>query len=256
MEPNESTKHIRNNLVYGPVHSRRLGHSLGLNILPTHKKACTFDCVYCECGDEPVVTQAVGLWPQPQEIEQALIAVFEQEVFADYITFAGNGEPTLHPAFAEIVDRVIRVREAYAPTIEIALLSNASMIWQETVRAAIARIDAPILKLDAGDEVTLQAINRPAAMVTLEKIVQGLKTLPHYFIQTLFIDGSVSNVGECSIQNWLERCAELTPSGIQIYTLARPAPVSGLRPVARRILDEIAVQVQQKIHVPVSVYGT
>ncbi len=255
MEQTESEKHIKSNIIYGPVHSRRLGHSLGVNILPAHKKACSFDCVYCECGSAPVVSQADDSWPKPEEIEQALLSALNRDFFADYITFAGNGEPTLHPRFAEIVDRVIRVRDQYAPTIEIALLSNAALISPEHIRNTVARIDVPILKLDAGDERTLQVINRPAAEVTLEKILQGLKQLPHYFIQTLFVDGIVRNISEQNISAWLERCADLKPQGIQIYTLARPAAIARLSPVSRQILDDIAGRVQREIHIPVSVFG-
>ncbi|HPN36440.1 MAG TPA: radical SAM protein [bacterium] len=259
MERNETRKAIaKDGLVYGPVHSRRLGLSLGLNICPTARKQCSFDCIYCECGSRPplLTVTAAEAWPAPLQVEEALAQALRRVQAVDCITFAGNGEPTLHPAFAEIVTRVRRLRDAQAPGLKLVLLSNASGLRQEGVRAALPLIDLPILKLDAGTEETFQQINRPAAPLSLADILDCLKTLSHYFLQSLFVAGRYSNIDEQSVSAWIDRVGELAPQGVQIYSLDRTAPVRGLAPVALETLQSIADRLRARIDIPVSVFAS
>jgi len=259
MERNETRKAIaKDGLVYGPVHSRRLGLSLGLNICPAARKQCSFDCIYCECGSRQpmLVATAAEAWPSPLQVEEALAQALERVPAVDCITFAGNGEPTLHPAFAEIAARVRRLRDARAPGLKLVLLSNAAALGQESVRAALSLFDLPILKLDAGTEETFQRINRPAAPLSLADIMGYLKTLSHYSLQSLFVAGRYSNIDEQSVIAWMDRVAELHPQAVQIYTLDRTAPVRGLTPVPLETLQTVAGRLRARMALPVSVFAS
>ncbi|NLP08811.1 radical SAM protein [bacterium] len=258
MERNETRKAIaKDGLVYGPVHSRRLGLSLGLNICPGARKQCSFNCIYCECGSrQPVLVPASSeAWPTPRQVEEALAQALQRVPAVDCITFAGNGEPTLHPAFAEIAARVRRLRDAQAPELKLVLLSNAAGLGQKRVAEALSLIDLPILKLDAGTEETFQQINRPAAPLTLTAIMGYLKTLTHYSLQSLFVTGRYRNIEEQSVSAWIDRVVELHPQAVQIYTLDRTAPVRGLDPVPLKTLQTIAGRLRERVDLPILVFG-
>ena len=258
MEKNETRKAIaKDGPVYGPVHSRRLGLSLGLNICPTARKQCSFDCIYCECGSRQpmLVATAAEAWPTPLQVEEALAQALERVHAVDCITFAGNGEPTLHPAFAEIAARVRRLRDTRAPGLKLVLLSNAAGLGRESVAAALSLIDLPIFKIDAGTEEIFQQINRPAAPLSLADIMGYLKTVSRFSLQSLFVDGRYSNVDEGSVTAWIDRVAEIHPQAVQIYTLDRTAPVRGLTPVSLETLQAIAGRLRERMDLPVSVFG-
>ena len=194
-------------------------------------------------------------WPTPLQVEEALSQALERVQAVNCITFAGNGEPTLHPAFAEIAARVRRLRDTRAPGLKLVLLSNAAGLGQESVRAALSLIDLPILKLDAGTEETFQQINRPAAPLSLADIMGCMKSLSHYSLQSLFVAGRYSNVDERSVSAWIDRVAELFPQAVQIYTLDRTAPVRGLTPVPLKTLQAIAGRLRERMDLPISVFG-
>lgn len=258
MERNETRKAIaKDGLVYGPVHSRRLGLSLGLNICPAARKQCSFDCIYCECGSRPpvLVAAAAEAWPTPLQVEEALAQALPRVQAVDCITFAGNGEPTLHPDFAEIAARVRRLRDTRAPALKLVLLSNAAGLGQESVRAALSLIDLAILKLDAGTEETFQRINRPAAPLSLADIMGYLKPLSQFSLQSLFVAGRYSNIDEPNVTAWIDRVAELHPQAVQMYTLDRTAPVRGLAPVPLETLQTIAGRLRERMDLMVSVFG-
>jgi len=235
-------------ITYGPVHSRRLGRSLGINILPAGRKVCNFDCRYCQYGwtdprflasmkesDFPAVADVLDA------VASTLKTLFEPPA---YLTFSGNGEPTLHPRFGEIVEGVARLRDALAPRARTAILSNSSRVTDAGVRKALARLDVRIMKLDAGTEECFQRYNRPVEGLTLEAVVEGLRALPGTTIQTLLTAGPVGNLDEKETAAWLERVDAIRPRAVQLYTLDRGAPCEQLVAATRDELTAVGVRVE------------
>lgn len=237
---------LQKGILYGPVHSRRLGRSLGINLLPTTCKLCSFDCIYCHYERTQIkALHAEGVsFPAVAEILQAVEGALQGSLELSYLTFSGNGEPTLHPRFAEIAAEVRRLRDKLRPEVRLALLSNSSTVHLSHVREALAMVDVPILKLDAGDRRTFAGINRPALDVGLEGIIAGLKGIPGLVIQSLLVDGKVSNVCGEPYQAWLSALADIRPSLMQIYSTDRPVPETGIEKVGPVMLQRIAMDVE------------
>jgi len=241
-------------LVFGPIKSRRLGVSLGLNLLPTKLKVCNFDCVYCECGKNKNNSDIQAL-PSRLEIRNALETKLCDMMLAaekiDVITFAGNGEPTLHPEFEGIVEDVIFLRDAFMPHVKIAVLSNATNLDKVSVFDALNRVDLNILKLDSAINRTYQVLNRPNGNKNVCDIIQDLKRFKGKFIlQTMFVSGWVGNVEvdnttDEEIENWVETVRELNPSRIMIYSLDREPAELGLKKVSAAKLNDIAAKVKK-----------
>ena len=234
---------VQPTIVYGPVRSRRLGRSLGINLLPTSAKACTFDCVYCQYGwtpaeppDRPTGRGLPSLAEVLAAVEGALASLAEPPA---YLTFAGNGEPTLHPAFAEIVHSVTALRDRLAPSCRTAVLSNASRLDDPRVREALAVLDVRIMKLDAGTEETFRRYNRPFATTTLASVLAGLASLGGVTVQTLLAEGPAGNCEPGEIRSWIENVVTLRPLAVQLYTLDRGCPCDAIGPVGRRLLEAI-----------------
>lgn len=233
---------LKNGITYGPVHSRRLGRSLGINLLPPGRKWCTFDCLYCQYGwtPPPEGSDPSSGIPAPEDVERAVAAALAAlDPLPAYLTFSGNGEPTLHPRFAEIVEIVRRLRDRLAPRAKVALLSNAAGIVSPSIRASIGRIEYPILKLDAGNELYFDSYNRPAPGIAYDAVVRGLKQTPGIMIQTLFTTGPKGNIQAAHLGDWIERMKEIRPVDVQIYTLARPVPSPDIAPAPAAVLREI-----------------
>lgn len=240
--------------IFGPVHSRRLGVSLGINLLPADGKVCSFDCIYCECG--------LNAWHRPnlkmptrEQVCAALEARLQQMAAEgpqpDVLTFAGNGEPTLHPHFPEIIDDTIRLRNRYFPEARISVLSNATQILRPAVHAALLRVDNNILKLDTVDSGFIQQVDQPAGRYDVAAIVEGLKAFRgHVIIQTMFLGGTdagghdVTNTGERFVEPWLCALREIRPQQVMIYTIDRETPVRSLQKAAPAVLDAIADRVR------------
>ena len=253
-----------NEMIFGPVRSRRLGNSLGINLLPTNHKNCTFNCIYCECGWTTKEEDNKRSLPTRNEISEALetklIQLQAKSNFPDSITFAGNGEPTIHPEFAGIVDDTIALRNKYFPNSEITVLSNSSMIDNADVFNALMKVDNNILKLDAGTEKTFRLINNPRSKsLTLEKIVGNLRKFRQKpIIQTLFVRGEVNgqrvdNTTEKEIEAWLGHINAIRPRYVMIYPVDRETPAPGLEIIPKEELFEIAEKLKQ-IRVKSSVY--
>ena len=239
---------LQSGIIYGPVHSRRLGRSLGINVLPAGRKVCNFDCRYCQYGwTDPRVLAAMGEggYPAVRDVVDAVEAALEGLPEAPhYITFSGNGEPTLHPRFGEIVDGVNEARNRLAPLARTAILSNSSRVMDPGVREALGRLDARIMKLDAGTESGFARYNRPAAGIALEAIVEGLRALADIQIQALFTGGPAGNLNDAEIEAWLGRVARIRPRLVQLYTLDREPPDRYLLPATRNQLDGARVRVE------------
>jgi wyosine [tRNA(Phe)-imidazoG37] synthetase (radical SAM superfamily) len=251
-------------IVFGPVKSRRLGVSLGINLLPVDSKICSFDCIYCECGRNPQARTGKSRLPSAGEVKTALetrLSKLQKENhLPDVITFAGNGEPTLHPRFAEIIDITIALREQFAPEARIAVLSNATMLHRNSVYNALLKVDDNILKLDSGIEETIRKINCPVHRFSITNLVQKLKSFHgRLIIQTMFIRGiykgeTIDNTTPEEISAWLNLVREINPSLVMIYTIARSTPTEGLEKIKTEELQMIADRVLEN-GIPVQVSG-
>ena len=239
--------------VFGPVRSRRLGLSLGINLLPSDGKICNFDCVYCECGLNAENRPKTDMPSRRQvalALEERLKHMIEAGETIDAITFAGNGEPTSHPDFANIVEDVQRLRERYFPDATVCLLTNATNILKPTVRQAIERIDRACLKLDSVNMDYVRFVNRPSCVYHLDEIVRAMGSLgKRCVIQTMFLKGtwqgkSVDNTDAAHVESWLEAIRAINPSGVDLYTISRDTPVNTLLKASSEELDRIADRVR------------
>jgi wyosine [tRNA(Phe)-imidazoG37] synthetase (radical SAM superfamily) len=234
--------------IFGPVHSRRLGISLGINLMPADGKICTFNCIYCECGLNEDHRPAQ---PRPtrelvaEKLESKLQEMAADGQLPDVLTFAGNGEPTCHPHFAEIIDDTIRLRNQYCPKAKVSVLSNATMIQHQNVHDALMRVDNNILKLDTIDPLYINKVDQPVIPYDVEKVIERLKAFQgHVIIQTMFMRGegekeSADNTGEEYVRPWLEAVKEIAPQQVMIYTIDRETPTQGLLKATHAQLDAI-----------------
>ncbi len=250
-------------IVFGPVKSRRLGISLGVNLLPINGKLCNFDCVYCECGlnnDSKALNKTL---PKRDEVfsalESKLFAMLQNHETPDVITFAGNGEPTMHPQFAEIIDDTIVLRNLYFPNSLISVLSNATMLHKQNVVSALKKVDQNILKLDSGKLSTIERINQPVGNYNLQTKIGELKQFNgKLIIQTMFTRGIVNNVifdntTIDDLQLWENIVTEVKPEKVMIYTIDRNTPVDGLKKISVEELTTIATRLEKhSIEVQVS----
>jgi len=244
---------LHSTIIYGPVHSRRFGASLGINLLPPQRKICNFECVYCECGWTDTRTKDV--MPSVQDVvnalESSLRALISADKMVDHITFAGNGEPTLHPRFGDIVDQTIRIRNETFPHAHIAVLSNATRLMDPPTRAALMKMDSRVLKLDAGTESMFQQLDKPDKGLSLDRLTDDLCSLDgNLTIQSMFHKGqhegcSVDNTAPQEIAAWLDRLKRIRPKLVMIYTLARIPPAPGLIKVSEQELQAIANRVRE-----------
>jgi len=240
---------LKRGITYGPVRSRRLGRSLGVNILPTEKKTCTFNCVYCQYGWTPygsLEEMQDAAWPSPEvvfgEVKRTLTELRPPPA---YITFSGNGEPTMHPQLDEIVEGVIDLRNRLAPGSKTAILSNSTPLTNERVRRAVEKLDMRILKLDAGDAETYRNYNRPLCATTVDELVASLKLIKDVTIQALFTTGDSGNSGSPHVDDWVQRIVEISPLHVQLYTLDRPYPSKNIAPASRGLLEGIKVKLEE-----------
>ena len=234
--------------IFGPVHSRRLGLSLGINLLPADGKVCSFDCIYCECGFNEDHRPALPLPTREavaKALEERLIQMRAEGRMPDVLTFAGNGEPTCHPHFAEIISDTIRLRNQYCSEAKVSVLSNATMIHRQTVHDALMQVDNNILKLDTIDPLYINKVDHPNGTYDVDAIIDRMKAFNgHLIIQTMFMRGdcngeSVDNTGEEYVAPWLEAVKSIKPQQVMIYTIDRETPTQGLLKATHEQLDAI-----------------
>ncbi len=243
-------------IIFGPIRSRRLGISLGVNLLPQHAKICNFDCVYCECGSnserkgEPQQRRFSKREDVRTTLRETLIDMRSRGEMPDVITFAGNGEPTLHPEFEQIITETIEIRDEFAPNAKISVLSNATTLANESVVRALKRVDNPILKIDSAVEATARVINRPTPNYSVERVIEELSKLGgESIVQTMFLRGSVDgvvfdNTTDEEVDRWIEAIRKIAPRQVMIYSLDRDTPCQGLEKVTREELLKIAQRVE------------
>jgi wyosine [tRNA(Phe)-imidazoG37] synthetase (radical SAM superfamily) len=240
--------------IFGPVHSRRLGVSLGINLLPADGKVCSFDCIYCECGFN-ADHRAKKPMPTREEVKDALEAKLQNMQAngpaPDVLTFAGNGEPTMHPHFPEIIADTLELRDKYFPQAKVSVLSNATMITKPTVREALAKVDNNILKLDTIDMDYIHLTDRPVGKYSVENIIENMKAFEgQCIIQTMFMKGTylgkdVDNTSDNFVLPWLEQVIAIAPRQVMIYTIDRETPAHDLKKATHEELDRIGELVRQ-----------
>lgn len=236
--------------IYGPVHSRRLGVSLGINLLPADGKSCTFDCIYCECGynrDHRPTLPPPSREEVARKLEQKLQQMQAEGLQPDVLTFAGNGEPTSNPHFPEIIDDTIRLRDHYCPKAKISVLSNSTLAHRPAIHAALMKVDNNILKLDTVDALYINKVDVPQQpSYDVEKVVATLKSFHgHVIVQTIFMRGTtdggedVDNTGDRFVLPWLDAVREIAPQSVMIYTIDRETPDQHLEKATPEQLDAI-----------------
>jgi wyosine [tRNA(Phe)-imidazoG37] synthetase (radical SAM superfamily) len=241
---------LQPSIVYGPVHSRRLGRSLGVNILPLNAKLCTFNCLYCQYGWTGIhgtgVADGVAL-PSTAEILEAVKKALQMiDPPPAYITFSGNGEPTLHPDFPAIVDGIIELRDEFSPDSKTAILSNSTTVGDERVRRALSKLDVRIMKLDCGTEEMMLRYNQQCSGIRFEEIVEGLASLEDITIQALFSGGPKGNASDEAIAVWVSAVERISPAKVQIYTLDRDFPSRQISPLTKVQLLDISAKLESK----------
>ena len=224
---------MREEIVFGPIHSRRLGSSLGINLLPEKGKICNFDCIYCECGwnkdgrgDTALPTVAM----LRDALQVKLQILKDEAVPIDSITFSGDGEPTINPDFPEIIDITLELRDMYYPEAVVSVLSNATMIGKKEVFEALRKVDNPILKLDAPTDELVSIINQPQGAYSVADVVENLKRFEGNFVlQTMFLKSDRFDSSEpAQLAAWMDIVREVRPREIMVYTIDRETPAEGL----------------------------
>ncbi len=247
--------------IFGPIHSRRLGVSLGINLLPADGKFCTFDCIYCECGfnrDHRPQRRLPSREEVREALEKKLMEMQQKGPRPDVLTFAGNGEPTSHPQFADVVEDTLALRDRYFPQAKVSVLSNSTFIHKPDVFAALNKVDNNILKLDTVNADYIRLVNRPTGHYNVQQIIAGMKAFKgNLIIQTMFMKGKfegkdVDNTSDFYVLPWLETVKEMDPRQVMIYTIDRETPDRELLKATPEELDAIAEQVK-KAGIPVSV---
>jgi len=244
-----------NELIFGPIHSRRLGLSLGVNLLPVDAKICSFDCIYCECGynttmkDSPI--------PNREQVRETLEAKLKEMKaegrVPDVITFAGNGEPTLHAEFEGIIDDTISLRNTYCPTAKVSVLSNSTRIHKPQVFRALNKVDNNILKFDSAIDRTMKLMNCPVGKhINVAWFIEHLKKFDgNLTIQTMFLRGEFKgeqfdNTTDTEVEAWLKAMEEIRPQDIMIYSLDREAPTTTLEKVTVEEMNVIAAKARER----------
>lgn len=243
---------LYNDIIFGPVRSRRLGLSLGVNLLPLESKLCSFNCIYCECGwtKDGVSPRFNRREDVARLLEEKLMEMTTAANPPDVITFAGNGEPTMHPEFEQIIEDTIRIRDDYAPSAKVSVLSNATMIGKESVRRALLKVDNNILKLDSASDETVKLIDNPRGSYSVAETVRNMKLFDgQLIVQTMLLRGSyngqkVDNTTEAEISAWLELLEEIRPREVMIYSLDRDTPAPDLEKIYLDELSAIAAKVR------------
>lgn len=248
---------LREELVFGPIHSRRLGSSLGINLLPTKGKLCNFDCIYCECGWNK---DGKGDYRLPKStefraaLEKKLIECLDAGEHIDSVTFSGDGEPTLNPDFPQIIDITIELGHKYYPNAKISVLSNATRVGCREVFEALKKVDNPIMKIDAPTDALVRLINNPAPGYKVAEVIKNLKKFNGDFIlQTMFLkspefDSSSPEV----LDSWMDIVRELNPREVMVYTLDREAPMAGLHKfTAEQMLKMVQPLIKEQFNIQI-----
>lgn len=241
--------------IFGPIKSRRLGISLGINLLPGDGKVCTFDCIYCECGFN-ADHKPHSRFPSREEVatalENKLREMQTEGAMPDVLTFAGNGEPTIHPRFGDVINDTIALRDRYCPAAKVSVLSNSTQIMKPEVFEALMKVDNNILKLDTIDPDYIDIVDRPTGQYDIDTILERMKAFNgKVVVQTMFLKGSVDgkdidNTGDYYVKPWIEAVKQIEPREVMIYTIDRETPMQGLLKASKEELDRIVAMLEDE----------
>jgi len=248
---------LQDSVVYGPVQSRRLGSSLGINPLPLSYKLCSSNCVYCQYGWTPAEhgTEPIKRAPELLAIIQESFEEFIRlGTPVDCVTLAGNGEPTLHPDLEEVIVGVKALRDRYFPSAKVGILSDGTQAHRPKVFRALTLLDARYMKLDAGDEETWRLIDQPLGDADWSRLLATLKRLPDIVLQSMFIQGRYDNTREDQVSRWVDVASDIKPLSVQVYTIDRAPADSGVTKVPLARLEAIAALLTQRTGIPAEVY--
>ena len=248
---------LQETTVYGPIRSRRLGSSLGINLLPASRKVCSSNCVYCQYGWTQPGASRERLKRAPEllaEIEDAFGRHAAAGTPVDCITLAGNGEPTLHPGLETLVEGIKRLRTAYFPSALIGILTDATQVTRPAVRRALALCEVRYMKFDAADEATWRRINGPLGRADFHAMVEGLRTLPDIVLQSMFICGSHDNTDDAHLRAWVAMVGQIKPRAVQVYTVDRGTAAEGILAVPQARLQAIADRLTQATGISAEVF--
>jgi wyosine [tRNA(Phe)-imidazoG37] synthetase (radical SAM superfamily) len=247
---------LSQDVIYGPVISRRFGHDLGVNLLPLDRKLCTFDCIYCQYGFTPPIRSAKSELPTISKVLQSWISAIErfrkQQIEIQHTTISGNGEPTMHPDFAEIVQQMVHWRNVNSPDLQIAVLTNGYRIGESKIRTALSLVDQPIIKLDSAIESKVLAIDRPVPEFRLDRLLENITKISGAIIQTMFLEGC--NDSPEDLLRWRDAIRQARPKEVQIYSLARNPADSSLKAVSDQWLLNTASESGTILKIPVIAY--
>ena len=248
---------LQNSIVYGPIRSRRLGNSLGINVLPLSHKVCSSNCAYCQYGwtlpgrsQERLKTAEELL----AEIGESFQRLAREGTRIDCVTLAGNGEPTLHPELEALVVGLKRLRDVYFPSAQVGILSDATQAMRPRVRKALELLDVRYMKFDAADEETWRRINDPLGKVEFRAMVDAITSLPGVILQSMFMQGSVDNTDEPHLRRWIAAVGSIRPLSVQVYTVDRGTADPGIAKVPREKLQAIADQLTNATGIPADVF--
>ena len=248
---------LQDTVVYGPIHSRRLGESLGINVLPTSHKVCSSNCVYCQYGWTLPGPSSERLKRAPKllaEIEEAFRRSAAADTSVDCITLAGNGEPTLHPDLVELVAGIMRLRDAYFPQARVGILTDATQITRPLVRRALQLLDDRYMKFDAADETMWRRINQPLGNTSFSGMVEALRAMRDIVLQSMFVQGPYDNTDEPHLRRWIDAVGSIRPLAVHVYTIDRGTAAPGLLEVPREQLKDIADRLSRATGIPAEVY--
>ncbi len=254
----QKTINLKQGIIYGPVHSRRLGLSLGINLMPTGFKLCSFNCIYCQYGWTEHQEVDAGKFrrdlPGVEEVLRSVSEALRAPIPFDFLTFSGNGESTLHPDFPEILQEIVRLRNTLRPQVKIALLSNGSGLQRPDVRKAVLLIDYPFFKLDAGDEGLFRLVNRPHRSIHCPDLLHWFSEIPTCRLQSLFFQGKIRNTDPEHLDLFYRQVKMIQPVEVQVYSLDRGTPFKEIYPLSRKQLAAIAWQGQEETGVNFRVF--
>ncbi len=243
-------------IIYGPLNSRRFGSSLGINLLPGDQKVCSFDCVYCQYDQAQPGRRVV--FPSLERIKEDVGAFFsavkEKKQKIDWITIAGNGEPTLHPQFSDVVQALIELRDKYIKGTPIGILSNSTTCHLAKIWESLSKLDGCFMKLDAGSENICNALNHPKAAAQWERMTEGLRQLKNITLQSMFIKGAADNSTAEAVEEWVNLVDSIKPKAVQIYTIDRSPRDAGIQAVSKERLEEIGALLTRKTGVEALVF--
>lgn len=248
-------------LVYGPIASRRLGRSLGINLLDPTQKLCSFNCSYCDLGPSTVRMNQIKKWPNfpspenvEQELRQKLRQLSDRQEEIDYICISGNGEPTLHPDLPTVIERILAAKSEIMPKVKTAILTNGAHLSSKRLVAALNSLDDRMVKLDAGNDSTFKVINSPMVRMSPGKLVSLCKDLKEITLQSIFVQGAADNTGDENVTDWIEVVGMIRPKEVHLYTINRQTLLPGITAADENTLYAIASKLKRRTTIETKVF--